>query len=188
MTSAEGIPRFPLSTEAGADKDGLSDFVSGAADAEDMVRDVWLRRRSARRSPPAYLAITTTQLRTHIAGSADEGRKNHVGRWLPKPRDTNVDSGLDAERAEALQLAVLLQLEKLPPAECTKYVLRRAPSKVAVVSGLGLTVDALSPTGPAVGLETVAAQKRCHETIGYSRSDNITRSYAMRGSRMKGQI
>ena len=40
--------------------------------------------------------------------------------------DTSADPGIGAERGEALQLAVLLLLEKLSPTERAAYVLREA--------------------------------------------------------------
>jgi RNA polymerase sigma-70 factor (ECF subfamily) len=49
-----------------------------------------------------------------------------VGPWLPEPVDTSHDPQLGAERAEALEMAVLLLLEKLNPVERTAYVLREA--------------------------------------------------------------
>jgi RNA polymerase sigma-70 factor (ECF subfamily) len=50
----------------------------------------------------------------------------YVGPWLPEPVDTSTDPQLGAERAEALEFAVLLLLEKLPPTERAAYVLREA--------------------------------------------------------------
>ncbi|RZB13664.1 RNA polymerase subunit sigma-24, partial [Streptomyces sp. F001] len=44
----------------------------------------------------------------------------------PEPVDTSVDPQVGAERAEAVDLAVLLLLEKLNPAERAAYVLREA--------------------------------------------------------------
>jgi RNA polymerase sigma-70 factor (ECF subfamily) len=50
----------------------------------------------------------------------------YVGPWLPEPVDTSADPGLGAERGEALELAVLLLLERLQPLERAAYVLREA--------------------------------------------------------------
>jgi RNA polymerase sigma-70 factor (ECF subfamily) len=49
-----------------------------------------------------------------------------VGPWLPEPVNTAVDPQVGAERAEALEMAVLLLLEKLNPVERAAYVLREA--------------------------------------------------------------
>ena len=105
-------------------------MLGSAAEAEDIVQDVWLRWQSANRSavenPPAFLATTTTRLCINLSQSAQSRRETYVGTWLPEPVDTSSDPGLGAERGEALQLAVLLLLEKLTPTERAAYVLREA--------------------------------------------------------------
>ena len=130
--------------ETGAHDDGLSAFapvrprlfgiayrmLGSAAEAEDIVQDVWLRWQSTNRSavenPPAYLATTTTRLCINLAQSAHTRRETYIGTWLPEPVDTSSDPGIGAERGEALKLAVLLLLEKLSPTERAAYVLREA--------------------------------------------------------------
>jgi RNA polymerase sigma factor (sigma-70 family) len=105
-------------------------MLGSAAEAEDIVQDVWLRWQSANRSavenPPAFLATTTTRLCINLAQSAQSRRETPVGTWLPEPVDTHSDPGLSAERVEALKLAVLVLLEKLSPTERAAYVLREA--------------------------------------------------------------
>ncbi len=49
-----------------------------------------------------------------------------MGPWLPEPVETKDDPALGAEQAEALDMAVLLLLERLPPRERATYVLREA--------------------------------------------------------------
>jgi RNA polymerase sigma factor (sigma-70 family) len=123
---------------------GLSEFVKvrprlfgiayrilgSAAEAEDIVQDVWVRWQSTNRSvvldPPAYLATSTTRLAINLAQSARSRREVYVGPWLPEPVDTSTDPLLGAERGEALEFAVLLLLEKLSPTERAAYVLREA--------------------------------------------------------------
>src|SRR5437588_2064997 len=126
-------PSVGMSEEIGAHDHGLAAFapvrprlfgiayrmLGSAAEAEDIVQDVWLRWQSANRSavenPPAFLATTTTRLCINLSQSAQSRRETYVGTWLPEPVDTSSDPGLGAERGEALQLAVLLLLEKLTP-------------------------------------------------------------------------
>ena len=100
-----------------------------AAEAEDIVQDVWLRWQTTNRSvvenPPAFLATTTTRLCINLAQSAHTRRETYIGAWLPEPVDTR-DPGIDVERGEALKLAVLLLLEKLSDKERAAYVLREA--------------------------------------------------------------
>jgi RNA polymerase sigma-70 factor (ECF subfamily) len=90
-----------------------------AVEAEDVVQDVWLRSQSANRGavqdPPAFLATVTTRLCINVAQSAQSRRETYVGTWLPEPVDTTTDPGLEAERGEALELTILLLLEKLSP-------------------------------------------------------------------------
>jgi hypothetical protein len=77
-----------LGAEAGEYDDGLSAFagvrprlfgiayrmLGSAAEAEDVVQDVWLRWQSTNRkvveNPPAFLATTTTRLCINLAQSA----------------------------------------------------------------------------------------------------------------------
>jgi RNA polymerase sigma-70 factor (ECF subfamily) len=124
--------------------DALSDFVSvrprlfgiayrmlgSAAEAEDIVQDVWLRwqttDRRAVQNAPGFLATTTTRLAINVVQSARSRRETYVGPSLPEPVDTSADPGLGAERGEALEFAVLLLLEKLSPTERAAFVLREA--------------------------------------------------------------
>ncbi|WP_263359283.1 RNA polymerase sigma-70 factor [Acidicapsa ligni] len=105
-------------------------MLGSAAEAEDIVQDVWLRWQAIDRSvvetPPAFLATTTTRMCINFAQSARSRRETYVGTWLPEPVDTSNDPALGAERGEALRLAILLLLEKLSPTERAAYVLREA--------------------------------------------------------------
>jgi len=148
MASPEQVPRavLPLSVdpEVTANDGGLSAFISvrprlfgiayrmlgSAAEAEDVVQDVWMRWQSTNRNaivnPAAYLATTATRLCINLVQSAHTRREAYIGIWLPEPVDTSGDPGIGAERGEALKLAVLLLLEKLSPTERAAYVLREA--------------------------------------------------------------
>src|SRR5438477_8123790 len=76
-------------------------MLGSAAEAEDIVQDVWLRWQSANRSavenPPAFLATTTTRLCINLSQSAQSRRETYVGTWLPEPVDTSSDPGLRSE-------------------------------------------------------------------------------------------
>ncbi len=100
------------------------------AEAEDVVQETWLRWQTTDRSvvlePVAYLVAVATRIAINIAQSAHARRETYIGPWLPEPVDTSADPMLGAERGEALELAVLLLLEKLRPAERAAYVLREA--------------------------------------------------------------
>lgn len=105
-------------------------MLGSVTEAEDVVQEAWIRWQAADRDavidPPAFLATMTTRLAINVAQSARVRRETYVGPWLPEPVDTSADPGLGAERGEALELAVLLLLERLPPMERAAYVLREA--------------------------------------------------------------
>lgn len=104
--------------------------LGSAAEAEDVVQEVWLRwqrtDRSAVVSPAAFLSTTTTRLAINVTHSVRVRRETYMGPWLPEPVDTSADPALGAQRAEALELALLLVLEKLSPTQRAAYVLREA--------------------------------------------------------------
>ena len=124
--------------------DGLSLFLSvrprlfgiayrmlgSAAEAEDIVQDVWVRWQTADRGvvrdAAAFLATATTRLAINVMQSARSRRETYVGHRLPEPVDTSADAGLGAEQREALELGVLALLEKLSPTERAAYILREA--------------------------------------------------------------
>ncbi|MEW2354768.1 RNA polymerase sigma-70 factor [Spirillospora sp. NPDC029432] len=105
-------------------------MLGSATEAEDLLQDVWLRwqtyDRSAVANPAAFLATATTRLAINALQSARARRETYIGPWLPEPVDTGADPHLGAERGEALGLAVLLLLERLPPGERAAFVLREA--------------------------------------------------------------
>jgi RNA polymerase sigma-70 factor (ECF subfamily) len=133
-----------MGSDVSAKDDGLSAFektrprlfgiayrmLGSAAEAEDVVQDVWTRWQSTDRGgvrdPPAFLATTTTRLAINVLQSARARRETYVGPWLPEPVDTRADPALGAERGEALELAVLTLLERLSATERAAYVLREA--------------------------------------------------------------
>jgi RNA polymerase sigma-70 factor (TIGR02957 family) len=105
-------------------------ILGSVAEAEDVVQDAWTRWQSTDRravqSPQAFLTTTVTRLAINVLQSARVRRETYVGPWLPEPVDTSADPTLGADRAEALEFAVLVLLERLSPAERAAYVLREA--------------------------------------------------------------
>src|ERR1700755_2449740 len=95
-----------LGAEAGEYDDGLSAFagvrprlfgiayriLGSAAEAEDVVQDVWLRWQGTDRSavvdPHAFLATAATRLAINVFQSARSRRETYAGPWLPEPVDT----------------------------------------------------------------------------------------------------
>ena len=131
-------------SESSTHDDGLAAFLSvrprlfaiayrmlrSAAEAEDIVQDVWVRWQTADRSivrdSAAFLITTATRLAINVMQSARSRRETSVAPWLPEPVDTNVAPGAGVERREALEGGVLLLLEKLSAAERAAYILREA--------------------------------------------------------------
>ncbi|OSP39695.1 RNA polymerase subunit sigma-24 [Streptomyces sp. 13-12-16] len=105
-------------------------MLGSQAEAEDVVQEVWLRwqrtDRSAVVSPAAFLSSATTRLAINVAQSARVRRETYIGPWLPEPIDTGHGPEAGAQRTEALELALLLVLERLAPTERAAYVLREA--------------------------------------------------------------
>lgn len=110
---------------------GIAYRVLGSAvEAEDVVQEVWLRWQKTDRSvvvnPVGFLSSATTRLAINVAQSARVRRETYIGPWLPEPVDTSADPEVGAQRAEAVELALLLVLERLTPVERAAYVLREA--------------------------------------------------------------
>ncbi|MFC7529748.1 RNA polymerase sigma-70 factor [Actinoplanes sp. GCM10030250] len=136
-------------------------MLSSAAEAEDLVQDVWLRWQSADRgvvkNPAAFLATTTTRLAINALQSARARRETYIGPWLPEPVDTSADPYLGAERGEALEFAALMLMEKLTPNERAAYVLREAFDY-----SYGQIAEVLQSTEPAV--RQLVSRARKHVT------------------------
>lgn len=105
-------------------------MLGSAAEAEDVVQDVWVRWQTADRSlvrdAVAFLATTTTRLAINVLQSARSRRETSAGSWLPEPVDDSADPRLEAERCQALACGVRMLLQKLTPAERAAYILREA--------------------------------------------------------------
>jgi RNA polymerase sigma factor (sigma-70 family) len=124
--------------------DGLSTFLTmrprlfgiayrmlgSAAEAEDVVQDVWLRWQTADRSvvrnAAAFLATTATRLAINVIQSARTRHETPAGPWQPEPVDMSADLRSKVERDQALACGVRLLLERLTANERAAYILREA--------------------------------------------------------------
>ena len=119
-----------------------------AADAEDIVQEVWLRWADAAagragvpeldptsttdptpttdpiRNPRAYLVRIATRLALNRLRTLSRRREDYVGPWLPEPVVTTPDLLDDVVLAESVSLAMLVVLESLSPRERAVFVLR----------------------------------------------------------------
>jgi len=105
-------------------------MLGSAAEAEDVVQDVWLRwqttDRTIVRDAAAFLATTATRLAINVIQSARARRETCIGPFQPEPVDTGSDPWIAAERDQALACGVRVLLEKLTPTERAAYILREA--------------------------------------------------------------
>jgi RNA polymerase sigma-70 factor (ECF subfamily) len=142
MSTSFDAPRRRGDTSSG--DDGLSAFLGmrprlfgiayrmlgSAAEAEDVVQDVWLRwqttDRSIVRDAAPFLVTTTTRLAINVMQSARARRETCVGPGQPEPVDTKGDPRLAAERTQALACGVRMLLERLTPTERAAFILREA--------------------------------------------------------------
>jgi RNA polymerase sigma factor (sigma-70 family) len=101
-----------------------------AADAEDVVQDVWVRWQGANRAQVhdrvAFLVKITTRLALNVAVSAHTRREVCVDSWFPARVLAHEDPTVSAERSADLERAVLLLLQRLSPVERAVFVLREA--------------------------------------------------------------
>jgi RNA polymerase sigma factor (sigma-70 family) len=144
QSASSAIASHPGESNTSTSDDGLSPFLrmrprlfgiayrmlGSAAEAEDVVQDVWLRwqttDRSVVRDAAAFLATTATRLAINVMQSARARRETGVEPWQPEPADTSSDPRLAAERNQALACGVRMLLEKLTPPERAAYILREA--------------------------------------------------------------
>ena len=99
-------------------------------EADDVVQDTWIRwqttDRSDVRDAAAFLATTTRHLAIHVIQSARVRRETSVAPQLVEVVGVGTDPACDAERREALEIAIRALLEKLSPTERAAYLLREA--------------------------------------------------------------
>nr|WP_157528388.1 RNA polymerase sigma factor SigJ [Kibdelosporangium sp. MJ126-NF4]CEL18275.1 putative sigma factor [Kibdelosporangium sp. MJ126-NF4]CTQ97761.1 putative sigma factor [Kibdelosporangium sp. MJ126-NF4] len=91
--------------------------------AEDIVQDAWIRlsRADGVDDVTGWLVVTTSRLALDHVRSARFRREQYVGPWLPEPL---VDGPEDRiTMAESVNMALLVVLETLSPAERTVFVL-----------------------------------------------------------------
>ena len=104
------------------------EMLGSAADAEDVVQEVWLRWSAADREdvrePRAYLVRVTTRLALNRLRTLSRQRESYVGPWLPEPLETVPDVADDVALADSVSTAMLLVLETLGSTERAVFVLR----------------------------------------------------------------
>ena len=142
--SRKSMRNIIVRAETSANDDGLSAFLGArarllgianrilksAAEAEDLVQDVWVRwqttDRSTVRDAVAFLVTMTRHLAINVIRCARSRRQSSFGSSLQESVDTRPDPQVEVEQSEKLGGAVVVLLEKLSPAERAAYVLRVA--------------------------------------------------------------
>ncbi|TLS53424.1 sigma-70 family RNA polymerase sigma factor [Paenibacillus antri] len=106
-------------------------LTGSAADAEDVVHDVFLKAQSL---PPsrledskAFLCKMVTNRCRDLYKSARKKREHYVGEWLPEPlQGAAEDSSESVVQDDLLSYAMLVLLERLSISERAVFVLREA--------------------------------------------------------------
>ncbi len=106
-------------------------MTGSAADAEDIVQDVFLKVHDVEweqiEEPKAYLCKMTTNRSLDLLKSARKKRELYTGPWLPEPISaTYTDSYESVLQKDLLSYAMLVLLERLSPGERAVFVLREA--------------------------------------------------------------
>src|SRR3954469_17947589 len=102
-------------------------MLGSVAEAEDVVREAFLRRASAGavENERAFMTTVTTRLAIDVLRSARVRREAYVGSWLPEPLvEDSAPSAVESE--ESVSLAMLVLLERLSPVERAVFVLRES--------------------------------------------------------------
>lgn len=103
-------------------------MLGSQADAEDVVQEVFIRFSAARLEeiddPPGWLVTVTARLCIDQLRSARARRETYVGPWLPEPIVENrSDPAHQITLDESVQIAMLVVLEQLTPAERATFIL-----------------------------------------------------------------
>ncbi len=131
ITDAPGVQTYPT---LGPYRFTVAYRMTGSAsDAEDLVRDAWLRYLNAG-SPPVkslrgYLTTIVSRLALDHLKSARIRREQHVGQWVPEPvltREAVPGPADTVEKREEVSIAFITLLERLRPEQRVVYVLREA--------------------------------------------------------------
>ncbi|MDT0346465.1 RNA polymerase sigma-70 factor [Streptomyces sp. DSM 44938] len=104
------------------------EMLGSAADAEDILQEVWLRWAGVDldevRDRRAFLVRITTRQALSRLRTLRRRKESYVGPWLPEPLLTAPDVAEDIALADSVSMAMLLVMETLGPTERAVFVLR----------------------------------------------------------------
>ncbi|MEV8420398.1 RNA polymerase sigma factor SigJ [Streptomyces niveus] len=133
-------------------------LLGSLAEAEDAVQETYARwyamsrqRRSAIEKPGAWLTTVASRICLDLLGSARARRERYVGEWLPeplpeptewitgRPGEATVDPADRITLDESVNMAFLVVLEAMTPAERVAFILhdvfRYAFAEIAEITG-----------------------------------------------------
>jgi RNA polymerase sigma-70 factor (ECF subfamily) len=158
-------------------------LLGSLAEAEDAVQETYARwyamsarQQRAIESPGAWLTTVASRICLNLLGSARARRETYVGEWIPEPLpgraewiDTAVDPADRVTLDESLNLAFLVVLESMTPAQRVAFILhdvfRYSFAEVAEIVGRSpaacrqLASSARRRIGAAQPSATPAAQR-----------------------------
>src|SRR3954453_23735646 len=114
-------------------------MLGSLAEAEDVVQETYARwfgmsgpERDAIEVPPAWLPTVASRICLNVLGSARARRERYVGEWIPEPvpdrgewlgRRPDSDPADRVTLDESVNMALLVVLESLTPAERVAFIL-----------------------------------------------------------------